>query len=189
MLGCLRLVSVALVSFLLAAPTARAQDDLENTYDEGTILNIAEGFFGESSEALAKVVQKAFADLGRPNAYITGEEAGGAVVVGLRYGDGTITNKSEGTRRIYWKGPSIGFDLGANASKTFTLVYRLRSLDDIYHRFPGVDGSIYYLAGFSMNYQQRGKVVLAPIRVGVGLRAGANVGYLQYTKRRSWLPF
>lgn len=165
------------------------KSDSSNTYDEGTITGIAGNFFGESSEALAKVIQKAFADLGRPNAYITGQEVSGAIAVGLRYGDGELTNKTEGSRKVYWKGPSAGFDLGANASKTFTLVYHLDKLDDIYHRFPGVDGSVYYIAGISMNYQQRGHVILAPIRVGVGLRLGANVGYLHYTRKRSWVPF
>jgi hypothetical protein len=171
-----------------SAPKTAKSDD-SKSYDEGTITSIAESFFGGSSEALAKVVQKAFADLGRPNAYITGQEVGGAIAVGLRYGDGKITNKTEGSRQVYWRGPSAGFDLGANASKTFTLVYRLDKLDDIYHRFPGVDGSVYYIAGFSMNYQQRGHVILAPIRVGVGLRLGANVGYLHYSRKRSWIPF
>ena len=161
----------------------------EDTYDEGTIFSIAGDFFGESSEALAKVIQKAFADLGRPNAYIKGNEVSGAIAVGLRYGDGEITNMAEGTRKVYWRGPSAGFDLGGNASKTFVLVYHLDKLDDIYHRYPGIDGSLYYIAGFSMNYQQRGHVVLAPIRVGVGLRAGANVGYLHYSRKRNWLPF
>jgi hypothetical protein len=171
--------------------TAKSKNTKEdpNAYDEGTIFGIADGFFGQSSKALGKVIQKAFADLGRPNAYIVGDEVSGAIAVGLRYGDGTITNKTEGTRRVYWKGPSAGFDLGGNASKTFTLVYHLDKLDDIYHRFPGVDGSVYYIAGVSMNYQQRGHVILAPIRVGVGLRLGANVGYLHYTRKRSWIPF
>ena len=178
-----------LVGRTSAADTSPSKDKGSNTYDEGTITGIATGFFGESSKALAKVIQKAFADLGRPNAYITGQEVSAAIAIGLRYGDGHITNKTEGSRRVYWKGPSAGFDLGANASKTFVLVYHLKNLDNIYHRFPGIDGSIYYIAGVSMNYQQRGNVILAPIRVGVGLRAGANVGYLHYTRKRSWIPF
>jgi hypothetical protein len=191
---CLAVVAVTSV-FALAgwgdstyAKTPPKSND-ESTYDEGTIFTIAGGFFGESSEALGKVIQKAFADLGRPNAYIKGNEVSGAIAVGLRYGDGEITNKAEGSRRVYWKGPSAGFDLGGNASKSFTLVYHLDKLDDIYHRYPGIDGSVYYIAGVSMNYQQRGDVVLAPIRVGVGLRLGANVGYLHYTRKRSWVPF
>ena len=171
-----------------SAPETK-KDTSANTYDEGSITNIAGNFFGDSSEALAKVIQKAFADLGRPNAYIAGQEVSGAIAIGLRYGDGTITNKTEGSRKVYWKGPSAGFDLGGNAAKSFTLVYHLNKLDDIYHRYPGIDGSVYYIAGISMNYQQRGNVILAPIRVGVGLRLGANVGYLHYTRKRSWVPF
>ena len=141
------------------------------------------------SEGLAKAIEKAFRDQGRPNAYITGEEGSGAFVVGLRYGQGTLERKSGARRSVYWNGPSIGWDVGGNASKVFMLVYHLPSEDAIFQRFPGVEGSLYFVAGFGLNYVQSGPIVLAPIRTGVGLRAGASAGYLSFTPRRSWIPF
>jgi hypothetical protein len=181
-----RLAVFATIVALLSAPTsARSEDD---TYEEGTIFDIASDFFGGSTEALGKVIQKVFGDLGEPNAYIAGEEVSAALILGVRYGDGNLTHKTLGERRVYWKGPSIGFDAGGNASKSFTLVYHLKDLDKIYQRFPGV-GGLYYIGGISVNYQQRGDMILAPIRLGVGLRAGVNVDYLHYSKGRSWIPF
>lgn len=163
--------------------------DVESdTYDEDTILAIASKFFGGSSEALAKIVQKIFADYGRPTAYIEGEEGSGAAIIGGRLGKGQLTHKIEGSRKIYWIGPSIGLDLGGNLAKTFALVYNAHEADQVYQRFPGVDGSFYYIAGLGMNYQRRGDIIVAPIRAGVGLRAGANVGWVHYTKRRTWFP-
>ncbi|WP_210414100.1 DUF1134 domain-containing protein [Luteithermobacter gelatinilyticus] len=160
-----------------------------NTYDEKSIMNAASDFLGGGSEALAKLIEKAFKDHGRPNAYIIGTEGSGALVVGLRYGDGTLSHKIEGDSRIYWKGPSIGFDVGGNASRVFALVYNLHDVHDIYQRFPAVEGSFYYIGGLGMNYQQKDDIIIAPIRVGVGLRAGANIGYMHLTKDRDWIPF
>ena len=162
--------------------------DSDSTYDQDSVLKEAEAFFGNTTEGLAKVIEKAFKDQGRPNAYIKGEEVAGAISVGLRYGDGQLTMKSGGASRVYWAGPSIGFDLGGNASKVFVLVYHLAKADDIFQRFPGVDGSLYYIGGAGLNYQQRGSIVLAPIRLGVGLRAGASVGYMHYRRDKSWNP-
>lgn len=167
----------------------RERQTSENTYDEGTIIDEAKGFFGEGAEAVAKVVEKVFADLGRPNAYIAGEELSAAIVGGLRYGDGELHHKLLGEKRVYWAGPSVGFDVGANGAKTFVLVYNLYDLDSIYQRFPGVEGSFYFVGGVGVNYQQAGDIILAPIRLGVGLRAGANVGYLHYSRSRKLLPF
>lgn len=167
----------------------RQRQSEDNSYDQGTIIDEASEFFGEGSEAVAKVVEKVFADLGRPNAYIAGEEISGAIVAGLRYGDGQLHHKLLGDERVFWKGPSLGFDIGANGAKSFILVYNLYDIDDIFQRFPGVEGSFYFVGGFGVNYQQSGDVILAPIRLGVGLRAGANVGYLHYTRERSYVPF
>ena len=180
--------------FLLAVVFCAAQSTAllaqsSDTYDEGTIFNAASNFLGGSTEGLAKIIEKVFGDLGRPNAYIAGEEVSGAFFIGLRYGDGKLTHKILGDRRVYWKGPSVGFDFGGNASKSFALVYHLDDLDQIYQRFPGIDGSIYYIGGVGVNYQRRDDIVLAPIRLGVGLRAGVNVGYLHFTDERSWVPF
>ena len=172
-----------------AFPTLlRAADVDEKTYDQGTISHDVTEFFGSTTEGLAKVVEKAFAENGRPNGYIKGEEASAAVTIGVRYGNGTLTLKSGGAKKVYWSGPSIGLDLGANASKVFILVYHLNKTDDIFKRYAGVDGSLYYIGGAGINYQRRGSVVLAPIRLGVGLRAGASVGYMHYRRDKSWLP-
>lgn len=190
----LRTIAAALsvLAFVAAASAARAADDPakdKDTYSSEEILAKAKGFFGETTQGLARAIEKAFADHGRPNGYIEGEEASGAIGVGLRYGNGTLNRKMAGPMKVYWQGPSIGFDLGGNASKVFTLVYRLPNADALFQRFPGVDGSLYFIAGVSLNYQQSGDIVLAPIRTGVGLRAGASVGYLHYTRKHSWVPF
>ena len=176
-------------SAAIACPAlARAADDDKHTYDQDTISHDVTAFFGSTTEGLAKVIEKAFAENGRPNGFIKGEEASAAITVGVRYGNGTLTLKSGATRKVYWTGPSIGFDLGANASKVFILVYKQAKADDIFKRYAGVDGSLYYVGGAGINYQRRGSVVLAPIRLGVGLRAGASVGYMHYRREKSWLP-
>jgi len=165
---------------------ASPQDD---TFDQDSVLRDAEQFFGKGAEGLAKVIEKAFKEQGRPNGYIKGEEASGAIAVGLRYGNGTLVLKNAKSRPVWWTGPSIGFDVGANASKVFVLVYHLDKPGSIFQRFPGVDGSFYYVGGAGINYQQRGNIVLAPIRLGVGLRAGASIGYMNYTAKKTYNPF
>ncbi|WP_457420577.1 DUF1134 domain-containing protein [Roseateles sp. P5_E7] len=172
-----------------SALPAVAADEKESTYDEDSIVKAATDFFGQTTEGLAKVIEKAFKEQGRPNAYIKGEEVGAAVTVGLRYGNGELLVKGGGMSKVYWAGPSIGFDLGANASKVFTLVYKLPKAADIYQRFPGVDGSLYYIGGAGINYQRLKGITLAPIRLGVGLRAGASVGYIHYRREKSINPF
>ena len=193
------LLCLAALCALLAAAPSFAQEKKsepkkeaqknEDTYDQDSVLKEAEAFFGRSTEGLAKVIEKAFKDHGRPNAYVKGEEAAGAVTVGLRYGNGTLVMKDGGTRRVWWQGPSIGFDFGGNVSKVFVLVYHLPRGSAIFQRFPGVDGSLYWVAGAGINYQQRNNIILAPIRLGVGLRAGASVGYMKYTSTKTYNPF
>jgi hypothetical protein len=163
----------------------------DETYSPDEIVQKAAGFFGATTEAVGKAVEQVFSRYGRPNAYIAGGEGSGAFFVGLRYGEGDLYMKSSGDRptKVYWQGPSIGFDFGANASKNFTLVYNLPNPEAIYERFPGIEGSAYFIAGIGVNYQQSGRVVLAPMRTGVGLRAGVNGGYLSYAKERNWIPF
>mgnify|MGYP000527762314 CR=1 FL=1 len=163
--------------------------NVDATYDKENVINAASEFCGDGAEAVASVIEKAFADLGRPNGYIIGTEASAALIVGARYGDGTLSHKIEGDSRIYWKGPSIGIDVGANGSRVFALVYNLNDTAELYQRFPAVEGSFYYVAGVGMNYQQLDEIIIAPIRIGVGLRAGVNLGYLHFTKERSWIPF
>ncbi len=180
----------AIAAILAAAPVARAADrDDERTYDRESVMQEATNFFGESTEGLAKVIEKVFQEQGRPNGFIRGREGSGAVTVGLRYGDGELVMKNGATRKVYWRGPSIGFDIGGNGSKVFVLVYHLPNTEKLYMRFPSVDGSLYYVAGVGVNYQRRGGIVLAPIRLGVGLRAGASIGYMHYSKRKSLNPF
>ncbi len=185
MLCKIRFLSTALAVLVILTGPAAADD----TYSVEEITAKAKGFFGDTTEGLAKAIEKVFKDHGRPNAYIIGEEVSGAIGIGLRYGNGMLNRKASGARKIYWQGPSIGWDIGGNASKVFTLTYHLKSEDQMFQRYPGVDGSVYLVAGFGVNYQQSGDVILAPIRTGVGLRAGANVGYLHYNREHSWLPF
>jgi hypothetical protein len=130
-----------------------------------------------------------FQKQGRPNGYILGQEAGGAFVAGLRYGEGVLYTKDAGSRRVYWQGPSIGYDAGAEGSKVMMLVYNLRDPEEIYQRFGGVDGSAYLVGGVGVTFQKNDHVVIAPIRSGVGLRFGANIGYLKYTRSPTWNPF
>lgn len=160
-----------------------------DTYSAEEIITKGNEFFGATTEGLAKAIEKVFKEQGQPNAYILGEEGSGAIGVGLRYGKGTLHFKGGGELPLYWQGPSIGWDFGGNASKVFTLVYKLRNTDQLLQRYPGVDGSVYLVGGFGVNYQRSGDITLAPIRTGVGLRAGASVGYLHYTLTRSYLPF
>ena len=159
------------------------------TYTQDETLKAAADFFGGTSEGLAKAIEKAFSENGQPTAYITGNEGSGAIIVGLRYGEGTLYYKNGGSMKVYWQGPSVGWDFGGNASKVFTLVYNLHWTRDLFQKFPGVDGSLYLVAGVGLNYQRSGDITLAPIRTGVGLRAGASIGYLTYTRSKSWNPF
>jgi hypothetical protein len=186
------LLSLTVSSSATPAPAPAADSPAAGqTYTQNEIVNRAAGFFGTTTEGLARAVERVFSEKGSPNAYITGVEGSGAVVVGLRYGDGDLFMKANGDRpvKVYWQGPSVGFDIGGNASKVFTLVYNLPNTEAIYQRFPGVDGSAYLVAGIGVNYQQNGRIILAPMRTGVGLRAGANIGYLSYSKERNILPF
>ena len=172
------------------ADRQRAEAQYDNgTYSDDEILEAGHRFFGKITKGLAKVIAHVFKKSGRPNAYILGEEGGGALIAGLRYGEGTIYTKAGDRRRVYWQGPSIGYDFGAEGAKTMILVYNLRNVDEIYERFAGVDGSAYLVGGVGVTFQKRGRVVLAPIRTGVGLRLGANIGYLKYTRRPTWNPF
>lgn len=161
----------------------------ETTYDQRTVLTAAKDVFGEGAEGLGEIIESIFADLGRPNGYVVGEEAGGAFIAGLRYGAGTLHHKIEGTRPVHWAAPSAGFDFGGNASKVFTLVYNLYDTEDIFRRYPQVEGQFYFIGGLGVSYHKRGEVVIAPVRLGVGLRAGVNVGYMKFSKERRYNPF
>ncbi|MFQ5534890.1 MAG: DUF1134 domain-containing protein [Sphingomonadales bacterium] len=181
------IVPLFLAGILLSPPVAA--QDADDTFDQDTIFNEADEFFGGASEGLAKVVEKVFSEQGRPNAYITGQVIGGALIVGVRYGDGRLTHKIFGEQRVYWRGPSIGVDAGAEGSKVFMLVYHLPDIEQIFQTFAALEGSAYFIGGIGVNYQQRDDIILAPIRTGVGLRFGANLGYVKFTRKRSYLPF
>ena len=161
----------------------------DGTFSMDEIKGTGHRFFGKVSVGFAKVVEYAFQRSGRPNGYILGEEAGGAFVAGLRYGEGVLYTKDAGEHRVFWQGPSVGYDFGAEGSKTMVLVYDLQSPGEIYNRFAGIDGSAYFIGGVGITYLARNDLVLAPIRSGVGLRLGANMGYLKYTRRPTWNPF
>jgi hypothetical protein len=158
-------------------------------YAEDTIVREAEAFFGRGAQGLADVLNRIFRDNGPPDGYIKGEEGGGAVGVGLRYGRGTLYLKDGTSMRVYWRGPSIGIDFGGSAAKTFVLIYRLPTVNSLFQRFGGVEGSLYYVGGIGMNYNRSDDIVLAPVRFGVGWRQGINVGYLHLSPERSWIPF
>ena len=177
------------------APVA-AQSDLETvaenaerTYGEDDLIGAAEGLFGDGAEGLAMLIQDILEDQGEPNGYIVGREGGGAFILGLRYGSGTLFHSVEGNMPVYWTGPSIGADVGANAGNTFVLVYNLYDTDDLYERFPAGEGNAYFVGGLTASYVRKGDVVLIPIRVGAGLRLGVNAGYMRFSREQRWLPF
>ena len=193
--GALAVAAAMGMNIAFAAETTFDQQTLhpeeqphKSEFSADEVLTKARGFFGSTTEGLAKAIEKLFAEQGKPNAIITGEEGSGAVVVGLRYGKGVLELPSGETRTIYWQGPSVGFDLGGNGAKVFTLIYHLDDVEKIYQRFPGVDGSLYFVAGLSLNYQRSGNITIAPIRTGVGWRQGISLGYLHYTKKKSYNP-
>jgi hypothetical protein len=187
-----RLFSLAIILMSLAQPSAAQQGQYPSRqqpqYSSNEILDAGHRFFGGVSRGLAQVVEKAFSQWGLPNGYILGEEASGAFVVGLRYGEGTLFTKNAGDLRVFWQGPSVGFDTGGEGARTMMLVYNLPDTRSIYERFAGIDGSAYLIGGFGMTALTAGGVVLVPIRSGVGLRLGANIGYLKFTPRATWNP-
>ena len=164
-------------------------DGASDGFSPEEIKSAGHQFFGKVSSGFASAVEYTFQRSGRPNGYIIGEEAGGAFVAGLRYGEGTLHTASGQQHRVFWQGPSVGYDFGAEGSKTMVLVYNLHDPNQIYNLFAGVDGSAYLVGGVGVTYLARDELVLAPIRSGVGLRLGANVGYLKYTRQPTWNPF
>ena len=179
------LTTLAVLSGSAAAQAAPKSGD---TFTHSEVVAQAEGLFGKGAKGMAEVIEKAFKEYGQPNAIIKGEEGAGAIGVGLRYGKGVLVTKAGGTRQVWWQGPSIGFDIGGNAAKCFTLVYNLPSTERLFQRFPGVEGSLYFVGGFSLNYNRSDNITLAPVRLGVGWRQGANIGYLHFTPKFSPLP-
>jgi hypothetical protein len=159
------------------------------SYGPDELVGAGHRFFGNVSRGLASVIERAVSQWGLPNGYILGEEGSGALVAGLRYGEGTLYTKNAGDLRVYWQGPSVGFDWGGDGARTMTLVYNLPATRAIYQRFGGIDGSAYIIGGFGMTALTANNIVLVPIRSGIGLRLGANIGYLKFTPQATWNPF
>ena len=170
-------------------PPPMPQQQRHGTFSTGELVDEGHRFFGTVSRGLAQVVEKAVSRWGEPNGYILGQEGSGALVVGLRYGDGKLYTRNAGDRRVFWEGPSIGFDTGGEGARTMMLIYNLPSTEAIYQRFAGIDGSAYFIGGFGMTALTANNIVVVPIRSGVGLRLGANIGYLKFTPKGTWNPF
>jgi hypothetical protein len=187
MVRLLRLLGMAVVLAGLAGSGKALADD--STFSSNEIINAGHKFFGDVSEGLATLVERAASKYGLPNGYILGEEGSGAIIGGARYGNGELYTKNAGKRKVFWQGPSIGFDFGANGVRSMILVYNLPSLDALYNRFVGVAGSAYAVAGLGMTVLGRNGIYVVPIVSGVGARLGINIGYLKFTDHRTWNPF
>lgn len=186
-------LSAGLSGGLLTAsvPAAAYENDgvRPDSFRASEVVENGHRFFGSVSRGLALTVEEATRRWGEPNGYILGQEASGAIVGGLRYGEGTLYTRNAGQRRIYWQGPTLGFDVGGDGARTMMLVYNLPAVRDLYRRFGGVDGSAYFIGGFGMTAVTDGGIIVVPIRSGVGARLGINVGYLKFTGRPTWNPF
>ena len=193
-----RMVFIILAAFLaLSAATlvltptlVQAQSgSLSDTYSGDELVDKGHEFFGSVAQGLASMVERSVSQFGLPNAYILGEEAGGAIFAGARYGEGTMYTRNQGEHPVFWQGPTIGLDFGGDGSKVMMLVYNLNSISDVFGRYPGVDGSAYVVGGLGMTVVKYGDVVMVPIRSGVGARLGVNIGYLKFTQEPTWNPF
>lgn len=185
--GLLSLLAFSMTS-LPAQETVEKSSSSQTTYERDTVIEDAADFFGAGAEGLGEAVARIFDKYGEPNAIIKGNEASGAFVVGARYGDGMLQMKAGPSSQVYWTGPSVGYDAGGNVSKVYVLIYHLPDIKSIFQRFPAIDGSLYFIGGLSVNYHQDQGIILAPIRLGAGLRAGVNVGYMHYTPEKTWNP-
>jgi hypothetical protein len=177
---------------LVLTPTltqAQQQGSVSDTFSGDELVETGHEFFGSVAQGLASLVERSVSQFGLPNAYILGEEAGGAIFAGARYGEGTMYTRNQGEHSVFWQGPTVGLDFGGDGSKVMMLVYNLNSVSDVYGRYPGVDGSAYVIGGLGMTVIKYGDVVMVPIRSGVGARLGVNVGYLKFTQEPTWNPF
>ena len=189
--ACLPVLAAALAAPLIAAQPAGAFDEggRPGTFRSSEIVDNGHRFFGSVTRGLALTVEEATRRWGEPNGYILGQEASGAVIGGLRYGEGTLYTRNAGNRRVYWQGPSLGFDFGGEGARTMMLVYNLPAVSELYRRYAGIDGSAYFVGGVGMTAVMADDIVVVPIRTGVGARLGVNVGYLKFTGRATWNPF
>lgn len=175
---------------LSALPAAAANNKSEtpSQYSMQEVIDSGNNFFGSTSGGLAKAVETIFKRYGMPNGYIQGQEASGAFVVGLTYGEGMLYTKNAGDHKMFWQGPSVGFDAGGDGSRVMILVYKLHNIDKMWGRYGGVSGSAYFVAGVSFNVLSRQGVLLVPIRTGIGARLGVNINYLKLTRKATWNP-
>jgi hypothetical protein len=186
----LRILPLVLLLIGFNAGSAAAQsDDRPRSYSSNELIDAGHRFFGGVSRGLATVIERAVSQWGQPNGYVLGQEGGGAIIGGLRYGEGVLYTKNAGDLKVFWQGPSIGWDIGGDGDRTMMLVYNLPATQAVYQRFAGVDGSAYFVGGFGMTVLTANNVVLVPIRSGVGARLGVNVGYLKFTPQATWNPF
>lgn len=180
---------VTLGALAISPVQAQQQPNPPSTYSPGELVDAGHRFFGSVSRGLATIIERAVSRWGQPNGYVLGQEAGGAFIGGLRYGEGTLYTKNAGDLRVYWQGPTLGWDVGGEGARTMMLVYNLPATEAVYQRFGGIDGSAYLVGGFGMTVLTANNIVLVPIRSGVGARLGANVGYLKFTPHPTWNPF
>ncbi|MFB9138407.1 DUF1134 domain-containing protein [Maritalea porphyrae] len=185
----IRTLFIALFLSFAVTGLATAQDTVSDRYTANELVQAGGQFFGKVSQGLASVVERAISNYGLPNGYILGQEGSGAFFGGVRYGDGELYTKNAGNHILYWQGPTLGFDIGADGSQVMMLVYNLPSTDSIYGRYPGVDGSAYVVGGVGMTVMKYKDIYIVPIRSGVGARLGINVGYLKFTQNPTWNPF
>ncbi|HUG62450.1 MAG TPA: DUF1134 domain-containing protein [Methylomirabilota bacterium] len=185
----MRLAVAIVLAGLLASPAAAQQAQGQQAFTLDELVSAGNGFFGEVSSGLATIVEKAVTDYGQPNGYVLGQEGSGAFVGGLRYGEGVLYTRNAGNHKVFWQGPSLGLDFGADGARTMILVYDLPSVEAIFQRYGGVNGSAYFIGGFGLTALRQGDVLLVPVRSGVGARLGLNVGYLKFTPTPTWNPF
>lgn len=183
----IRFVAIFAACLAMAAIAAPARAGTGYTAQE--IIDSGNQFFGSTSGGLATIIEKIFSTYGLPNGYVLGEQGAGAIIGGLTYGEGTLYTKNAGDHKVFWQGPSIGWDFGAEGSRLMVLVYNLDSVNDLYKRYAGVAGSAYIVAGLGFNVLKNNDVLLVPVRTGVGARLGVNLGYLKLTERPTWNPF
>jgi hypothetical protein len=179
----------ALALFPLSAAAQVGRDPDPGTFTTTELVDSGHRFFGTISRGLALTIQEAVKRWGEPNGYILGQEASGAIIGGLRYGEGTLYTRNVGERRVFWQGPSVGFDFGGEGARTMMLVYNMPATEALYRRFLAIDGSAYVVGGFGMTAAVADEMVVVPIRSGVGARLGVNMGYLKFTSQATWNPF
>jgi hypothetical protein len=188
-LSVLKALPFLLLALLAAPALPAAAQQMQQTYSSSELVNTGHKFFGEMSGGLASAIERAASNYGQPNGYILGQEGSGAFLGGLRYGEGTLYTRNAGSVPVYWQGPSLGLDVGGDGARTMILVYNLPSLQSIYRRFGGVNGSAYFIGGFGLTALTSDQITLVPVRTGVGARLGINVGYLKFTPQATWNPF